>query len=150
MTPQDWCQTLWAFLGTAGIAVLFQIRGLNVALVSLGAGLGWIAFRMAASSGMPVPYAAFTATLVIGLFAEVMARIRKSPATVSSVPGVVPLVPGAGMYDTMFEWLRGREEVAIRIGIATLGTACAIAIGIAFVSATARIASSRMRSRRSA
>ncbi len=38
---------------------------------------------------------------MVGTLGELFARYFKKPATVYIIPGIVPLVPGAGMYYTM-------------------------------------------------
>jgi uncharacterized membrane protein YjjB (DUF3815 family) len=64
-----------------------------------------------------------------------MARWRKTPATLFVIPGMVPLVPGSSLYNTMSYAVRGEMEAARAYGTKTLLCALAIAAGISFVTA---------------
>lgn len=59
-----------------------------------------------------------------------LARNSKKPATVFIIPGIVPLVPGSGMYYTMLAITEKRFNDAANIGTETIFIAVAIAMGI--------------------
>ncbi len=59
-----------------------------------------------------------------------MARYYKKPATVYIIPGIVPLVPGAGMYYTMLALVSKDFYTAINKGTETFFIAAAISLGI--------------------
>ena len=67
--------------------------------------------------------------------AEICASILKKPATIFIIPGIIPFVPGGGIYETMLYSLWGNMELAAVTGFRTLTAAGAIAAGIALVSA---------------
>ena len=77
-------------------------------------------------------------SLVVGLLAEFCAVVFKKPATVYIVPGIIPLVPGGGMYETMLMAVLGNAESASATGFKTVSAAAAIAVGIALASGVAR------------
>ena len=79
--------------------------------------------------------------LCVGLLSEVFAVILKKPATVFIVPGIIPLVPGGGMYETMLMAMWGKMDAAAVTGFNTITAAAAIAVGIALASSLARLAS---------
>ena len=72
----------------------------------------------------------FLATLVLTLYAEVMARVRKAPATVFLVPGTIPMVPGGSLYYTMRHAVLGEWEDFFVQGLHTILLAGAIAGGV--------------------
>jgi len=47
---------------------------------------------------------------------------------------LIPLVPGAGMYYTMYEIITGNSSGAVELGLNTLASAGALALGVIFVS----------------
>jgi uncharacterized membrane protein YjjB (DUF3815 family) len=59
-----------------------------------------------------------------------MARIIKIPASVFSIIGIVPLVPGITAYYTVLNIVEKNNTVAFNKGIETIGSAGAIAFGI--------------------
>jgi Uncharacterized conserved protein len=52
---------------------------------------------------------------------------------------IIPLVPGAGMYYTMFETIKGNLDKTIILGIETISSAGAIAVATVLVSSTIKV-----------
>ena len=123
-----------AFLGSLGFSMLFNVRGWRLLAGALGGGLTWTLYLAlegwSASPGLSYGLSALAAAL----YAQVMARRMKSPATVFLVPCIIPLIPGGMLYHTMLEMVRGQWEAGVRQGMATLTVAGAIAIGLAAAS----------------
>ena len=67
-----------------------------------------------------------------------MSRIFKTPSTVFLVIGVLPMVPGGGIYYTMEYCIKGNTEMFISKGLETIAVAGAIAIGVSIASAIFR------------
>ena len=67
---------LYSFVATIGFCVIFNIRGKMVFFASFGAALGWLAFELSAFFGTDLSQY-FIATVVIALYAEIMARLHK-------------------------------------------------------------------------
>jgi uncharacterized membrane protein YjjB (DUF3815 family) len=132
-------------LAVFGFATLFNIRGVNAAWAALGGIVGWAVRRAVASTEASDVFAVFLAAAVIGLYGELIARRRRAPVTTFVISAIIPLVPGGGMYHTMVEALRGTSEGMIVAGMRTLGTAGAIAVGLAFVSSFAHLTRRRNR-----
>lgn len=130
----------YAFLGSLGFCVLFNIRGKNLFAASIGGALGWFVYELIPLLGMSsTNNAIFIATIVISIYSEIMARILKQPVTVFVIASMIPLVPGSGMYYTTFEAVQGNVDRAVAYGLKTLYDAGTIAIGIILVSTIARI-----------
>ncbi len=129
----------YAFIATLGFSILFNIRGFNVVLAALGGAAGWFAYLLSMSlSGGPI-FSFFIASIVVGVYAEVMARVRSAPATTFAICAVIPLVPGGGMYYTMFESIQGNTARSLELGMETLITAGAIATGLVLVSSATNL-----------
>ena len=76
----------------------------------------------------------FISSIFFSIYSELCARILKTPVTTIIVCALIPLVPGAGMYYTMYEIISGHSSKAIELGLKTLGSAGSLALGIIFVS----------------
>ena len=63
-----------------------------------------------------------------------MARILKTTVTTFAISGLIPLVPGKGMYMTMLYLVNGDMAAAGSSGLTTLASAGIIALGIMVVS----------------
>ena len=68
---------LWAFLACVGFTLVFNIHGVGKLICGFGGGLGWLVYLLAGSSIV----AAFLAAVAIGVFSEIMARLRRCPVT---------------------------------------------------------------------
>jgi uncharacterized membrane protein YjjB (DUF3815 family) len=79
------------------------------------------------------------ASIIIGIYSEVMARINKAPVTVYVICSLIPLVPGGGMYYTMFESITGSLDKALKLGVETLSSAGALATGVLLTSSISRL-----------
>ena len=64
---------------------------------------------------------------------ELLARRTRVPVTVYTIPCVIPLVPGSGIYWTAFYVVTNDLERAGARGFLTLKDAVAIVLGILFV-----------------
>ena len=64
---------------------------------------------------------------IIGIFSEFFARKLKMPATIFLIPGLVPLVPGAGMYYTMYYLIQQQYDSFQNKAIETLFLAGSLA-----------------------
>ena len=87
----------------------------------------------------------FAATVTVALLSEIFARMLKAPATVFLIIGIVPLVPGGGLYYTMDALIDGDMALFAQKGIRAAGIAGAIAAGSSLVSSVARILPRRKR-----
>lgn len=120
---------LWAFLACVGFGLVFNIQGVGVLICGLGAALGWLAYLLAVGGGVGEIFAAFLAAIVIGIYSETMARIRRCPVTGYLQVALLPLVPGAGIYYTMQYCVEGETQLFLSTLLHTFGFAAALSVG---------------------
>lgn len=132
-------QIFTAFLGAFGFSVLFNIRRTKLWIASVGGALDWSIYLALGTvlTGDAVRY--FFAAAFVTVYAEIFARIKKTPTTSFLVSGIIPLVPGGALYNTMkyalnSDWLSFGETA-----IYTVQLAMAIAAGIMVVSSLIRV-----------
>ena len=130
---------LWAFCACIGFALAFNIRT-GILICGAGAALGWFAYLVALHTLGSDLLAAFVAAMVISLFSEIMARIRRCPVTGYLQVALLPLVPGAGIYDSMRYCVAGEMDLFLAKLIHTIGMAAALSVGAMLVSALVRTA----------
>ena len=135
---------LYSFLGCVGYCFAFNIRMRKLMLLfaSLGGAAGWCVYLLTPWLGSDI-VRYFAATLAVSFYAEIMARIYRVPATIYLIVGLIPLVPGAGIYYTMEYAVSGDMDLFMETGMRTLGTAGALALGILLVSSGMRAFLSR-------
>lgn len=128
----------WGFCASFCCAVLFNTGKFGIFWASLLGGLGWMSYTFVSFYSASVSAGYLCGAFCVGLCAEFLAFIVKNPATVFLIPGLIPLVPGGGMFQTMRAAVTGQGELALEIGYTTLIAAGAIALGIALSSSVAR------------
>ncbi len=126
-------QLVTAFLGSGGFSMLFGLRRRYLVLASMGGMLGWVIY-LAVNAWLHSGFLSCLVAAAFGLvYAEVLARRLKTPATLFVIPAIVPLVPGGTLYYAMSYAVRGELDAAREYGLETLEYALAIAAGISFV-----------------
>jgi uncharacterized membrane protein YjjB (DUF3815 family) len=130
---------LWALLATMGFGLLFRAPLRDLPFAALGGALAWGAYMGMRALSDSDAFSYFAASIAVGLYAETLAGLLKRPAALFILCSIIPLVPGGGMYYTMFYAVSGRADEASSALFATLSAAGAIAAGLAVASAIARI-----------
>lgn len=131
-------QFVFSFFGTIGASILFSIPRDSIIISGTVGALGWTTYTTILSKYSSPVAGTFFGALAVGIIGELLARHFKKPATVFIIPGIIPLVPGAGMYYTMLALIEKRFLDAANIGTETLFIAVAIAIGIVMSSSLSR------------
>ena len=128
-----------AFFATAAFAYFFHINHYDIFWTAFCGAIGWGIYLSVSRYYFSQTAAYFCGALCVGLISELFAFAFKKPATICIVPGIIPLVPGGGLYETMLMAVLGRMDDAATTGFQTLSAAAAIAVGIALASSIARL-----------
>lgn len=122
-----------SFVAIACFAVLLEcpVRYLPHAGIVGAAGGG--VYLASIEMGTDVVMASFLSALVIALMSHTFARIFRAPVTIFLIPGILPTVPGAGMYRTVYYMISGDNEKCSYYLIQTLEIAGVIALAIFIV-----------------
>ena len=131
-------QTIISFIASFGFGVIFNIKGITLIFASIGGGLSWLAYLFFKEVGLTEIMSLFLSSLIFSIYCEIGARILKTPVTTLIICALIPLVPGAGMYNTMYEVISGNINSAIESGLNTLASAGTLALGVIFVSTITR------------
>lgn len=123
-----------AFFGSLFPAILYNVDKKWFLWAGLSGVSGWIAYDYINESSGRIILATFIGSLVVGLYSEIVARVKKGPALIFSVSGIFPLVPGLGAYETAKLFMDNKINEGLTKGIETLASAGAIAIGIMLMS----------------
>ncbi|HSQ89956.1 threonine/serine exporter family protein [Romboutsia sp.] len=127
-------EVMAAFLTAISFGVLFNIKGKRLIAAGIGGGLSWFIYKFCLSYTGVESSSYFMAAICFSIYCEICARVCKTPATTLTVCCLIPLVPGYGIYNTMYEFLIGDYLKAIEYGIDTLVIAGSLALGIIFIS----------------
>lgn len=130
---------LYAFGASLAFAIVFNIPRNKLLLSAVGGLLGqlvYVVFQLVISNDV-ILY--LLATIAISLYAEVLARLTKSPTTIYLAVALIPLVPGGGIYYTMLYFINGEMDLGITTGVHTLLISGALAVGIIMISSTVNL-----------
>lgn len=126
-------QLFMSFFGSLGFSLLYNLRGKKLLLASLGGALSWGVYLLMDLPGCSEALRYFVASFSLAVYAEILARVIKAPATTFLIPGLIPLVPGGSLYHTMRYGLNRRWYLCASQAMYTLKLALALALGIVAV-----------------
>lgn len=134
-------QIITAFLGSLGFSVLFNLRRTKLLIAALGGMLSWGLFLLLGFWLSSEFARYFFAAAFVTVYAEVFARIKKTPTTSYLVPGFIPMIPGGALYNTMKYALNTDWKLFGSAAAYTLQIALCITAGIIVVSSGMRMIS---------
>ena len=127
-------------VGCAGFALWFNTKKLaHVIACALGAALTWGVYLGAAALIGEIYPAILIASVVCSLYAALMARINKAPATIFRTICIFPLIPGAALYYMMYGIIMRDGELASSMGLTLLLTCFCIVLGFMAVEAVGKL-----------
>lgn len=112
---------------------MFNVSKKEILICGLTGGTGWLIYNLAVDANYSIVASTFFSAVVITALSRIFANIRKTPITVFLISGIIPLVPGAGIYYTLFNIVTSNNYNAALKGIETMKIAGAIAIAIIIV-----------------
>jgi uncharacterized membrane protein YjjB (DUF3815 family) len=104
---------LMAALAATGFALIFNVPRRALALCALCGAIGVMGrmlFLEMGGSFVNVAGATLCASIVVASVAELLSRKMQMPASVFSVPGVIPMIPGSLMFRSVVYWLSMATE----------------------------------------
>lgn len=125
-------EAIVAVFATISFAILFNAPRKEVLYCGLTGALAWTVYYGMTQDGINSVLASLVASFALTVLARAFAVIRKNPVTVYILPGIFPLVPGAGIYYTAYYLFIGNNEMSGFKGLETLEIAGAIVFGIIF------------------
>ena len=145
--PNKIVQVVTGFIGSIGFAFLFNIKGKRFVFAAIGGLISWSLFLLLNTFIKSEPACYFIVALVIAFYAEIMARVIKTPTTTFIMTSLIPLIPGSSLYYTMaylIDYLMnyknfGQGEIFLDKAIVTLSLSIALALGIIIATAIIKI-----------
>ena len=113
-------------------AVLFNVPKQYYIECGITGMAGWLLY-LAMCQVTTVALASFVGTLAVVLISRILTVRKKCPITIFLVSGIIPLVPGAGIYYTAYYLVTGQMSLAAVKGLEAVKIAFAIVLGIIFV-----------------
>jgi uncharacterized membrane protein YjjB (DUF3815 family) len=134
-------KAFWVGWAALGFAILFNVPRKYLAAVWIGGAMvGLIKYGVLLYTSVSIIPATFLAALAVGTYSVIIAHIRHEPPMIFAIPPVIPLVPGAFAYRTMYGLIKLSGNVdadfsrtlseTVRNGVLTLFIILSFTIGI--------------------
>lgn len=94
-------QVCAAMIGTVAFSLLFGVPRKYYPWCGVIGGAGWAVYVLA-SGRWGIVCSSFAATVVVIFLSRASAVINRCPVTIFLISGIFPLVPGAGIYWTVY------------------------------------------------
>lgn len=126
-------QLISCTIACVGFAYWFNVKGIQVLYSGIGALFTWAVYYV----GFEMTNSNFQATLFgaifVAIFAQIMARVNRAPATIFLCVCVFPLVPGPNLYYMMYYLVMENYKVAKEEAMTLVLTCVGIALGFIVV-----------------
>ena len=138
MTQTEIIQIITGFIGSLGFAILFNVRGRKMLFAALGGLFSWTMFVLLGFIIESEPIRYFIVAASVSIYAEVMARVLRTPTTTFIMTALIPLIPGGSLYYTMAYAFESDLNRFLDKGIYTLELALALALGVIIAAAATK------------
>ncbi|HNT52649.1 MAG TPA: threonine/serine exporter family protein [Candidatus Syntrophosphaera sp.] len=132
-------QFLWAALSILGFSIRANLKGCKILFLALGGGLQWALYLIILYFSGSMLFSVFGATILVCIYAEVVARALRMPVSVFVICVIIPLVPGRTLYYAMQAYIAGNSAAASEHGYKLILISGTIAMAIALVSSVTNI-----------
>ena len=132
-------KVIGAFIAIFSFAIMLETPKKYIGYAGLVGAIGWLVYLLVLEQTPNEIFATFHSALAIAFVSQIFARVFKLPVTVFLVAGILPTVPGSGMYRIVYYFIQNDTDKAAQYLAITLELAGAIAVGIFIVDALFRV-----------
>lgn len=129
---------IFSYLAAVGFAVFLNAPKKTLYISGAIGMVSWIIYILLVRINFDAITANFIAASVAALICEILARKIKKPTILFLVPGIITLIPGLGLYNTMSYLMENNHKLAITTGTNVVLSSGAIALGVIVVSSLFR------------
>lgn len=123
-------QFIFSYISTMGFAVMFNAPSRSIYKTGLAGAMGWLCYMLTLEFSPNKAIASFVGALTVGMMSEWFAVNTKRPVTIYVIPGIIPLVPGYGLYYTILSIIQKDYRQAANTGFEAIFIGIAIALGL--------------------
>lgn len=121
------------FMASLTFAVLFSAPRKELIYCGFSGAAGWLFFEILSTYYLNGLFPTFIAAMAATAVSRLFSFKRKQPITIYLIAGIIPFVPGAGIYYTMYHILMNDTASAVNYGVETVKTAGIISLGIVII-----------------
>ncbi|MCH1960322.1 MULTISPECIES: threonine/serine exporter family protein [Romboutsia] len=129
---------IFSYLAAVGFAVFLNAPKKTLYISGSIGMISWTIYIILMRINFDMMSANFIAASIAALLCEILARKMKKPTILFVVPGIITLIPGLGLYNTMYYVIEGNFQESFTTGANVLFASGSIALGVIVVSSLFR------------
>jgi uncharacterized membrane protein YjjP (DUF1212 family) len=129
----------FGFLMTLGFCLQLNAPKRQIPIACIIGGVGMFVLMGGSVLGYGILFTVFIGTCIIAILSEFASRAGRDATIVFIIPGIIPFVPGLGLFESMSEILANNTTSGVEKGADTLLSAGSIAIALIVVATGARL-----------
>ena len=123
-------QVAGSFMAVLSFGLVLEMPKRYLIWSGLTGAVCWLVYLLVKGSTGSMIFGAFLSSLSVALMAHVFARRLRAPVNMFLVPGILPLVPGTSIYNSVYYIIRNQREQSVYYLTETLQIAGAIALAV--------------------
>jgi uncharacterized membrane protein YjjB (DUF3815 family) len=132
-------QVIGTFAAVMSVAITLGVPKKFLWYAGLVGAVGWLVYLLLGAAGASTVASMFVAALTVAMISHIFARVKKTPVTLFLIAGILPLVPGVGMYRIVYNLITSNNSQAAYYFSETMQIAGMIALAIFIMDTLFRI-----------
>ena len=108
-----------AFFATIFFSIIFNVQKKHLFACGIMGAVGWGIYILGVLLGYSGVLFTFLGAYFVAQGSYFLAKYKCAPVTVFLIPGIIPLVPGIGLYRTMYALLFSEHSKALEYALTT-------------------------------
>lgn len=105
-------QVIGSFIAVVSFAIIIGVPRKFLGYAGFVGAVGWLVYLLLLKAELSPVAVMFYAALVVSLISHSFARLMKTPVTLFLIAGILPLVPGVGMYRIVYNLITNNNSLA--------------------------------------
>jgi len=128
-------QIVLAFIGSIGFAMALNAKRSRILAGGIGGAFSWGIYLFCEYISLSIFASSVASASFSYLYSGILSKIQKAPITVFFAPTIIPLLPGGGLYYTIYSLIEENNEHFYLYGKETLHTSLGLVVGFIICSA---------------
>lgn len=129
---------VFSFLAAVGFAVFLNSPRKTLFISGAVGMISWTIYILLMRSNFDTMFSNFIAAFIASILCEILSRKFKKPTILFVIPGIITLIPGLGLYNTMFYMIQNNFQEAFTTGSNVMFASGSIALGVLVASSMFR------------
>ncbi|MFI3210752.1 MAG: threonine/serine exporter family protein [Peptostreptococcaceae bacterium] len=129
---------VFSFLAATGFAVFLNAPKETLFYSGFIGMISWVVYILFRQLNFDIMISNFIGASVASIISEIFAIKFKKPTIIFIIPGIITLIPGLGLYNTMFYMIEGSFDLSIQTGASVMFASGAISLGVVVASSLFR------------